>query len=99
MDKDDYKKYLRENITRTYKKSTKEILNTVNRQAKKIAEKLNIANRIEKIQESEVYIMVKDPKKGFPNNSSFRLVNPSKSDIRRISKKILDKIKQSYTGD
>ena len=38
--------------------------------------------------------MEKDHKKGFPNNSPFRLINPSKSDIGRISKKILDKINQ-----
>ena len=38
--------------------------------------------------------MIKDHKKGFPNNPSFRLINLSKSDIRRISKKILDKINQ-----
>ena len=60
LDKDDYKKYLRENITRTYKKSTKKRLNAVNKKAKKIAEKLNIDNRIEKIQATEVYIAVKD---------------------------------------
>ena len=66
----------------------------MNKQAKKIAEKLNIDDRIEKIQETEAYITIKDHKKGFPNNSSFRLINPSKSDIGRISKKILDKINQ-----
>ena len=66
----------------------------MNKQAKKIAEKLNIDNRIEKIQESEAYITVKDHQKGFPNNPSIRLINPSKSDIGRISKKILDKINQ-----
>ena len=58
-------------------------LNAVNKQAKKIAEKLNINDRIKKIQESEAYITVKDHKKGFPNNPSFRLINPSKSDIGR----------------
>ena len=66
----------------------------MNKQAKKIAEKLNIDDRIEKIQESEAYITVKDHEKGFPNNPSFRLINPSKSDIGRNSKKILDKINQ-----
>ena len=35
--------------------------------------------------------MVKDHKDGFSNYPSFRLINPSKSDIGRISKKILDK--------
>ena len=94
LDKDDYKKQLRENITRTYNKFTKRKLHAVNKQAKKIAEKLNIDDRIEKIQETEAYVTVKDHKKGFPNHPSFRLINPSKSDIGRISKKILDKINQ-----
>ena len=71
----------------------------MNKQAKKIAEKLNIDDKIEKIQESEAYVTVKDHQRGFPNNPSFGLINPSKSDIRRISKKILDKINQSYTGN
>ena len=31
LDKDDYKKCLRENITRTYKRSTKKSLNAVNK--------------------------------------------------------------------
>ena len=94
MDKDDYKKYLHENITKTYKKSATKRSNAANKQAKKIAEKLNIDDRIEKIQETEAYVTVKDHKKGFPNHPSFRLINPSKSDIGRISKKILDKINQ-----
>ena len=92
LDKDDYKKYLHENITKTYKKSATKRLNAANKQAKKIAEKLNIDDRIEKMQETETYIMVKDHKKDFPNNPSFRLINPAKSDIGRISKKISDKI-------
>ena len=66
----------------------------MNKQAKKIAEKLNINDRIKKIQESEAYITVKDHKKGFPNNPSFRFINPSESDIGRISKKMLDEINQ-----
>ena len=78
MDKNDYKKYLRENITKTYKNSTKKRLNAVNKQAKKIAEKLNIDGRIEKIQQAEAYITAKRHEKGFPNNPSFRLINPSK---------------------
>ena len=94
LDKDDYKKYLRENITRTYKKLANKRLNPVNKQAKKIAEKLNVDDRIEKIQKSEACITVKDHKTVFPNNPSFRLINPSKSNIGKISKKILDKINQ-----
>ena len=64
----------------------------MNKQAKKIVEKVNIDDKIEKIQET--YITIKDNRKGFPNNQSFILINSSKSDIGRISKKILDKINQ-----
>ena len=45
--------------------------------------------------ETEAYITIKDQKEGFPNNLSFRLLNPSKSDIGKISKNILDRINKS----
>ena len=45
--------------------------------------------------ETEAYITIKDQKEGFPNNLSFRLLNPSKSDIGKISKNILDQINKS----
>ena len=59
----------------------------MNKQAKKIAEKLNIDDKVEKIQEAEAYVTIKNHKKGFPNNQSFRLINPSKSDIGRSAKR------------
>ena len=37
---------------------------------------------------------MKDHEKGFTSNPSFRLINQSKSNIGKISKKILDKIKK-----
>ena len=39
-----------------------------------------------------VYITFKDHKEEFPEKSSFRLINPSKAEIRKISKYILDEI-------
>ena len=45
--------------------------------------------------ETEAYITIKDQKEGFPNNLSFRLLNPSKSDIGKISKNFLDRINKS----
>ena len=56
-----------------------------------MAEKLSIDDRIEKMEETEAYITVKDHKEGFPHKLPFRLINPSKSDIGKISKKLLDK--------
>ena len=42
MDKDTYKKYLRENVTKTYKKSNRNKVNKIIIEAKKIATKLKL---------------------------------------------------------
>ena len=59
---------------------------------KKLAEKLKITDRMERMKESEAYITVKDHKKAFPHKPYFRLINPSKSELRKVSKRILDNI-------
>ena len=54
-------------------------------------------SNVEKMQETEAFITIKDHKEGFPHSLSFRLINPSKADIGKISKCILDSInKTSY---
>ena len=50
------------------------------------------------MQETEASITVKDHKEGFPHTLSFRLINPSKSDIGKISKSILDKINKAIVS-
>ena len=92
MDKETYEKLLHENITKTYKKTDKKRVRAINVDAKKIATHLELEDRIEKMQESECYITVKDHKEDFPHKISCRLINPSKSDIGKLSKIILDKI-------
>ena len=59
----------------------------------KITEKLPISARIDKMQETEAYITIKDHKEDFPSKISYRLINPSESRIGKISKVILRKIK------
>ena len=44
------------------------------------------------MQENEAFIRIKDHKEGFPHHVSCRLLNPSKTNIGRISKVLLDKI-------
>ena len=51
----EYKKLLKENITKTYKKSTRQTVNYVNSNAQGITEKLPISERTEKLQETEAY--------------------------------------------
>ena len=94
MQKDDYNKYLRDYVTQTYKCSTANRVRNIIYKAKLLAEKLAIDDRIEKMEETEAYITVKDHKDGFPHKLSFGLINPSKFDIGKISKKLLEKIKK-----
>ena len=65
----------------------------MNSHAKRITKELPISDSIEKLQETEAYITIKDHKEDFPNISC-RLINPSKSSIGKISKVILDEINQ-----
>ena len=83
-----------DNITRTDKKSDQRKINNINTDTKKIALVLDLEDRIETMQESESYITVKEHKEDFPHKISCRLINPSKSDIGKISKHVLDKVNQ-----
>ena len=65
MDKDQYTKVLHENITKAYRETNKNYVNKINKEASKIANSLSIDDRIEKIQESQTYITVKDHKENF----------------------------------
>ena len=104
LQQDEYTRLLKENITKTYKKSTRKKLFNINRTTKKITEKLPISDRIDKMLETEyiyTYITIKDHKEYFPNKISCRFINLSKSSIGKISKRILDKfnnIVQSKTS-
>ena len=68
MNKEDYEKLMHENITKTYKKTNESKIKTINKSAKKIANRLNLEDRIEKLQESERYITIKDHKNDFTYN-------------------------------
>ena len=55
---------------------------------------LELEDRTDKMQESEKYIFVKEHKEDVPHKISGPLINPSKSDIGKIRKHVLDKVNQ-----
>ena len=61
-------------------------------EAKHIAERLKLDERIEQAAEQKAFITLKDHKPNFPNNIKCRLINPTKSNLGKISKQILQKI-------
>ena len=67
-------------------------MNDINLDAKKIAQKLEIDDRVEKMKKTESFLTIKDHKERFPHTLSFCLINSSKSDNGKISKSLLDTI-------
>ena len=66
--------------------------NKINTIKKIVAEQLEIYSRLEVLPKQEGYCTVKDHKPNFPNNVKTRLINPSKPQIARVGKRILDDI-------
>ena len=87
-----YTDLLHKNITKTYKKVTPNTTSPIENKAKCIAQKLELDDRINITAKREAFITLKDHKPNFANNPTCRLINPSKSEIGKISKRILDRI-------
>jgi hypothetical protein len=92
MDTDSYETLLHKNVTKTYKKINSETVSEIEMQNKKITETLDIDDRVKVTAKREAFITLKDHKPNFNNNPTCRLINPAKSEIGKISKKILDNI-------
>ena len=92
LDEPQYNKLLKDNITSTYRKADKTTKISMDREAKSIAAELNIDDRTECIALRQAFITLKDHKENFANNPTCRLINPAKSELGIVSKKILDSI-------
>ena len=92
MNPSSYGKLIKENVTKTYKKSNDELVRELDGQSARIAERLKLDDRIEKLAMKEAFITLKDHKPNFSDHPTCRLINPSKSEIGTISKHILDDI-------
>ena len=95
LDKVQYDKLLHDSITSTYKKADEEVFDAINEEAKGIATKLDIEDRMECMAKQHSFITLKDHKENFKNKPTCRLINPAKSEMGLVSKKILEKINTS----
>ena len=76
-----YNKLLLDNVTSVYHKSSHVTVDEVNAEARDIATSLEIADRVECLNEQNAFITLKDHKENFENNPKCRLINPAKSQI------------------
>ena len=99
IDKNTYKKLLRDSVTANYKIADPDIEREINNSAREITDQLDISDRVEKIALKDSYITVKDHKNEFPNKIACRLINPTKPNIGKISKQFLDKINKELKNE
>ncbi|CAI9730344.1 Hypothetical predicted protein [Octopus vulgaris] len=78
-------------LSKKYKTTSTDNLKEINYKIKEVMSKLDLLDRTEPIKPQVPKITIKDHKKDFPDSVGVRLICPTKSDIGRLSKTILDK--------
>ena len=87
-----YKQLVNTAVTKSYRKAPTDAVAKIISAEKQIAKNLNLDNRIDALAAKSAFITLKDHKPNFANNPTCRLINPSKSEIGIVSKKILQRV-------
>ena len=98
-----YHEILRNKITDNYKIDDNNTIDQINNNTCKFASKLHIEDRLGKFKKKDAYILFKDHKPNFENKLQSRLINPSKTELGKVSKNIIQSIvsnvrKASYSN-
>ena len=83
-----------ENITKHYKKAPSNMKAEIDKTSSEIAKKLKVDNTVQKFTVDNTYLTIKDHKPNFIEKKPCRLINPAKNQIGKISKLLLQDIKQ-----
>ena len=75
-----------------HRKSTAWLEKAINMEAKCIAKKINIDDRINSLAKNPAFITLKDHKPNFRSSLPCRLINPPKNELSRVSKFLLENI-------
>ena len=95
MDKEAHRELMNKAIHDTYKKGADDVEEKMNKDARKIAIDLDIEDRVFKTERREAVFTLKDHKPNFANRPEVRLINPTKSELGRVSKQKLAKVVQN----
>ena len=79
-------------VVKNYKKAPPDLEKELNNEAKMLAPRLGIVDRVEKYNTKNCFITIKDHKSDFKTNPECRLINPAKTQIGRIIKIIVQEI-------
>ena len=88
----EYEQILNDKITESYKLDHSDTITQINRDTVKFAQKVNMIDRLGKLEEKSAYILFKDHKKNFPDKKQTRLINPTKTELGFVSKDVIQRI-------
>ena len=92
MDPAEYNELLEKNIQADYKKEVIANVDKVQDEHKEIVNKLGLEERVFKTTKRTAFLTIKDHKENFMNDPKARLINPSKPEIGKVSKQILENV-------
>ena len=92
----DYKRLLYEDITKSCKESTKRLENAINMEAKHIAKNMNLNDLIESLPQISASITLKNFKENFRTSHPCYLIDPSKSELGKVSKVRLENVNTKF---
>ena len=92
LSSEQYKSLITKGIQKEHKKTNEKIVRHVNAEDKRIAEKLELSDRIEVSAKRMAFITLKDHKENLRNKPTYRLINPCKPELGKVSKQIVEKI-------
>ena len=93
LDKETHKTLLDKHVTKDYKKKSVDDNNDkTEEKAQEIVTKLELKERVFATSKKEATITLKDHKETFQNDPTCRLINPTKTELGKISKQKLSKI-------
>ena len=85
----EYRKLIRDNITKNYRLDNGDTADLINRDIYNSTSILGIQERVNKLEEKQCYVLLKDHKPDFLEKMPTRLINPTKTELGRVSKSIL----------
>ena len=92
IEKGRYKQMMFKEVVKNYKKAPPDLEKELNNDAKMLAHRLGIVDRVEKYNTKNCFITIKDHKSDFKTNPECRLINPAKTQLSRVSKIIVQEI-------
>ena len=95
LEKAQYDGLLRNAITATYKKKDSRLIYKINNNGKRFMKNVSILDTIETNGTGNCFITLKDHKDNCENNPTTHLINPTKNEVGRISKVVLDKMNKA----